>query len=182
MFLLSVLYQNGLWISVLMFLISLALLRFFILKVIRVVKQARILSVPLLEQQDIEFAEAGRVVLCLEGPRFSRRFANLHYELCAYGGVNIKGRTKRFHARTSGLRKARMELKSYEIPWPGPYSLRIQGLETGLTADADHRIVFMRPHLVPTITCVLGILLSGWLFIGSIVLFLLRVIVNGADT
>lgn len=35
----------------------------------------------------------------------------------------------------------------------------------------NHQIVLMRPHLARSIGCVLGILLSGGLLVGSLVLF-----------
>jgi len=62
-----------------LFAISAALLCFFILNVIRVVRQAHLLGVPLLEQQEIEFAKEGRVVLFRQGPLLSFRFANFDY-------------------------------------------------------------------------------------------------------
>lgn len=60
MSILAYIYRNGLWISVPLFILSAALLAYFILNVIRVVKQAHLRSVPLLEQQEIEFSEEGR--------------------------------------------------------------------------------------------------------------------------
>ncbi len=175
MSLLSYIYRNGLWISVPLFVISVALLAYFILSVIRVVRQAHLLSVPVIEQQEIEFIEAGRVVLCTQGPLLSFRFTNLDYELTG-DGIPIEGRTTWFHAKTSGFSWVRMEVKSYRIPRPGRYILRIKGLEPGSTADSNHRIVFMRPHLARSIGYVIGIVLTGLLFIGSIVLFFGRLL------
>jgi hypothetical protein len=172
---LSNIYRNGLWISVPLFIISAALLAYFILNVIRVVRQAHLLSVPLLEQQEIEFTEPGRVVLCTQGPLLSFRFAKLDYEITG-DGIAVESRTTWFHARTSGFSWVRMEVKSYRIPRPGRYVLRINGLEPGSTADSEHRIVFMRPHLARSIGYVIGIVLAGLLFIGSIVLFFLRLL------
>jgi hypothetical protein len=170
---LSFIYRNGLWISVPLFVISAVLLGFFILSVIRVVRQAHLLSVPLLEQQEIEFANEGRVVLCTQGPLLSFRFSKLDYELTG-DGVPIEGRTAWVPAKTTGFSWVRMEVKSYRIPRPGRYILRIKGLEPGSTADSEHQIVFMRPHLARSIGYVIGIVLAGLLFIGSIVLFFLR--------
>jgi hypothetical protein len=172
---LSYIYRNGLRISVPLFIIAVALLVYFILNVIRVVRQAHLLSVPLLEQQEIEFTEAGRVVLCTQGPLLSFRFAKLAYEITG-DGIPIEGRTTWFHARTSGFSWVRMEVKSYRIPRPGRYILRIKGLEPSSTADSEHQIVFMRPHLAQSIGSVIGIVLAGLLFIGSIVLFFLRLL------
>ena len=86
MLFLSYIYRNGLWISVPLFFIAVALLVYFIMNVIRAVREAHRLSVPLLEQQEIEFAEAGRVVLCTQGPLLSFRFGKLDYELAERPG------------------------------------------------------------------------------------------------
>src|SRR5512143_4040012 len=133
---LSWVYRNGLWISVPLLVFSAALLAFFILNVIRVVRLAHLLSVPLLEQQEIEFAKEGRVVLCTQGPLLSFRFAKLDYELTG-DGIPIEGRTTWFHSRTSGFSWVRMEVKSYRVPRPGRYILRIKGLEPGSVADSE---------------------------------------------
>ena len=172
--LLSVLYRNGLWISVLLFAVSAALLGFCILSVIRLVDRSKILSVPLAAQQAVEFPAAGRVVLCMEGPLLTRRFAHLDYELRPREGMPIEGKTTWFHARTPSLSKVRMELTSYEITKPGSYVLQIRGLEPGSRAGAEDRIVFMRPHLASSIGYVIGITLSAGLLIGSIVFFFIR--------
>ena len=172
---LSYIYRNGLWISVPLFIISVALLGYFILSVIRVVRQAHLFSVPVIEQQEIELTEAGRVILCTQGPLLSFRFAKLDYELTG-GGIPIEGRTTWFHAKTSGFSWVRMEVKTYRIPMPGRYLLRIKGLDPGSIADSKHQIVFMRPHLARSIGYVIGIVLTGLLSIGSIVLFFPRLL------
>jgi|MudIll2142460700_1097286.scaffolds.fasta_scaffold14547_3 hypothetical protein len=178
-YLLSVLYRNGLWISVLLFAVSAALLGFFILSVIRLVDRSKILSVPLVARQEVDFPAAGRVVLCMEGPLLTSRFAHLDYELRPREGMPIEGKTTWFHARTSSFSKVRMELKSYEITRPGSYILQVRGLEPGSRADSEHRIVFMRPHLVLSIGHVIGITLSAGLLIGSIVFFFIRLMEKG---
>jgi hypothetical protein len=173
------LYRYGLWISVPAFGVSAALLVFFIISVVRVVRQSHILSVPLLEQQEIEFPEAGRVVLCIEGPLLTTRFGNLDYDLRVAEGMPVEGRTTWFHAKTSSLSKVRMELKSYELPRRGRYILSIKGLGPGSKPDSENKIVFMKPHLAVSILYVIGITLSAVLLIGSLVLFLLRLTGQG---
>ena len=169
----SWLYRNGIWISLPAFILGGALLAFFILKVIRIIRHAHIVSVPLLEQQMINFPEPGRVILCTQGPRLSSRFAPLRYELLDETRV-LRGRTTWFHARTSGVSWVRREVQRYQIPAPGSYVLRITGLQPGDPPEANHKIVFMRPHLARSVGCIIGILLASVLFIGSIVLFSLR--------
>jgi hypothetical protein len=177
---LSWMYRNGVLISVPLFFISAVLLVYFILAVVRSTKQAHLFSVPLLEQQEIHFAEEGRVVLCTQGPLLSFRFSKLDYELTG-NSIPVEGRTTWFHAKTSGFSWVRMEVKSYPIPSPGRYILRIKGLEPHAAADSEHKIVFMRPHLARSMAYVIGIVLSGMLFIGSIVLFFLRLSSRNGD-
>jgi len=176
---LSYLYRNGIWISGPLFIVSAALLVYFIQQVIRVGRQAQILSVPLLELQEIAFGEGGRVVLCTQGPLLSSRFAKLGYELTG-DGIPVEARKTRFPVKTSGFSWVRLEVQSYHIPMPGGYMLRIKGLEPGSKADSEHRIVFMRPHKARSIGFVIGIVLAAFLFIGSIVLFSLRLLSQGS--
>jgi len=146
---------------------------FFIRGVVGLVRQSRILSVPLRAEQEVEFPEAGRVVLCLEGPLFTRRFARLDYELRASDGSAVSGRPALFRARTSGFSTARMELRVYRIPSPGRYALIIQGLREPNGKDSRESIVFMRPHLARTVCYVIGIVLSSGIFITGLVFALL---------
>lgn len=148
-------------------------LGFSIRGVVRLVRQSRILSVPLRAEQAVEFSEAGRVVLCLEGPLFTRRFARLDYALRAPDGSVVSGRPALFRARTSGFSTARMELWVYRIPSPGRYALSIQGLKELNGADSRESIVFMRPHLARTVCYVIGIVLSSGIFITGLVFTLL---------
>ncbi len=90
----SCIYRNGLWISVPLFIMSVALLVYLIRDVIKVMKQVRLTGVPLVEEQEVEFAEAGQVVLCMEGPRFTTRFANLSYRLIGPDGSPAKSRCR----------------------------------------------------------------------------------------
>lgn len=158
--------------------LSAVLLGFFIRGVIRLVRQSLIVSVPLLAEQEVEFPDAGRVVLCIEGPLFSRRFARLAYELRAGDGAVVSGRPALFRARTSGFSTVRMELKVYGIPRPGLYFLRIGGLTAALAPDPRERIVFMRPHFTRSIGYVIGIVLSSGFFITGLVFALLCFVSN----
>jgi len=83
---LSFLYKYGIWISVPVFILSVLLLARCISGVIKAEKETRLVSLPLLDRQEIDFALEGSVVLCMEGPMLSRRFANLEYELTGPDG------------------------------------------------------------------------------------------------
>lgn len=168
---LDFIYRNWLWFSVPAFFLSLVVLVRSIRGVVRTARKARLVDVPLLEQQEIEFHEQGRVVLCIEGPMFSTRFRKLDYDLDAPHGSPVRGRPSLFRARTSGLTWARMELRYYEIPHPGRYLLKIRGLKGGEPPDDRHRIVFMRPYLARSVAYILCIVLGAGLLVCSVVLF-----------
>jgi hypothetical protein len=166
--------RNVLWIAPPLMCISALLLGLLIRGEIRLVKQAKILSVPLVEQQEIEFQEAGRAVLCMEGPRLSRRFAGLHFTLRTSDGEPVAGRSTLLGLRTTGVSWVRLELQVYEIPHAGRYVLRVEGLGAPREGDAKHRLVFTRPVLAQTIGNVIGMIVSFGVFITSLVFFLVR--------
>lgn len=176
---LSVLDRNLLWIAPPLMCIAALALGLFIRSEVRLVKEAKILSVPLVAEQDVEFPEAGRVVLCVEGPRFSTRFARLDYELSTDSGAPVEGRTAWFHATTTGVKWARVEVRVYEIPHRGRYVLRVQRLGAAQERDAAHRLVFMRPHLAQTVGYIIGMIVSFGVFVTSLVFFVLRLMGEG---
>jgi hypothetical protein len=167
---LSLLDLAGLWISIPMICIGAALLPTCILKTVKLVKRAKLFSVPFVAEQEVEFTEAGRVVLCGEGPWLTSRFAFLRPELQGADGNLVPGRTAWFRAKTTSFSKVRMELKLFNIPKPGRYLLRIEQLKATQPADAEHAIVFMRPHLAQSVGYVIGMILAFALFAGGIVL------------
>ena len=173
---LSFLYKYGIWISVPVFILSVLLLVRCITGVIKAEKETRLVSLPLLDRQEIDFAVEGSVVLCMEGPILSRRFANLEYELAGPDGRVVRSRPVLFRSSTSGFSKAIMELRVYEIAQPGRHVFEIRGLGDERPSDAEHRMVFTLPHLARSMAYVLGIVFSAMLTIGSLVLFLMRVV------
>ena len=176
---LSVIWRQGIWISMPVLALGILLLMTCISGVIRTVITARLFSVPLVDRQEIEFTETGRVVLCIEGPIFTTTFRKLKYDLTGPNGMPVNGRIAFFRARTSGFSQVKMELKVYEITFPGLYVFKITGLDGERSSYEDHRIVFTRPHLSPVIAYIIGIVFAGMLIVGGIVLFFLRLISEG---
>jgi hypothetical protein len=179
---LSSIWRYGIWVSIPVFILSVLLLVDCITGVIRTVRNVRLLSVPLVDLQEIEFSEAGKVVLCLEGPLFTPFFRKLTYELIGPNGMPVKSRIAWFRARSSSFSQVKMELKVYEIAFPGRYVFKIAGLEGTTPPFEKHHMVFTRPHLGISMIYVIGIVIAGMLTTGSIVLFFLRLIsvVNGS--
>ena len=173
---LSFLYKYGIWISVPVCILSVLLLVRCITGVIKAEKETRLVSLPLLDRQEIDFAVEGGVVLCMEGPILSKRFANLEYELTGPDGRVVRSRPVLFRSSTSGFSKAIMELRVYEIAQPGRHVFEIRGLGDERPSDAEHRMVFTLPHLARSMAYVIGIVISAALSIGSLVLFLMRLV------
>lgn len=168
------------WLMALLCVSSLAALGLLVRAVLRMLRASRLLDVPLLERQDIEFPSAGRIVLCLEGPRFSPRLGRLQYELHLPGGAEVAGHRILFRTVTSGVSKARVSLRQYDLPYPGRYELAVRGLTAGDAGAPEHRVVFMRPNLLRTLLLVAGITVSSVLAITGLVLLLLAFVPTAA--
>lgn len=177
----SVLLRYGIWIAVPLMTFGLFLIVFCILKVIRVVKDAHVLSLPLVESQEIEFTAAGRLILFLEGPQFTTRFARLGYELRDTVGAPVASRRIWLRTKISGFSKVRLAVRTFDIPAPGRYVLNIENFGGFRERDTEHGLVFMRPFLRALIACVLGIVAGAGLFISNLVLFILRLASSGTD-
>ncbi len=173
------LYRHMLWIAPPVMCLSALLAGISIRNVIRLVKESRLVDLPLVEEQAFEFPEAGRVVLAEEGPQLSSRFRGLDYRLSTDGGALVAGRRAWFHAKTTGISWARVEVRVYEIPHPGLYVLRVLGLGAPREGDAKHRLVFTRPHVARSLGYVVSITLLSGIFIASLVFFFLRLTEKG---
>ena len=170
------LYESWIWLGVPMTVAAVVGLWLLISGVVAQSRRAHLFKVSLAANQVVEFREVGPVVLSIEGPRGSTRWASVDFELRGINGETVEGRTTWFHAVTSGVSTARMELLKYSIPRPGRYVLSMTGLGAERPGDAGHSVVFMRPHLRQSILYVLGIVLSSLVFIASLVFFLMRVV------
>lgn len=167
-------YHNGIWIFPPLFLVAAALLVGSIRAIVMLGRSARIATLPLQERQEVEFTDAGRVILCTEGPLLTGRFAQLRFEFLAADGAPLASHPTLFHAKSTTMSTVRMEMRSFLVERPGRHTLRIEGLGEARADDAKHRIVLMRPHLVQAVGLTIGITLSGGALIASLVLFLIR--------
>ena len=175
------LYRNGIIIAPPLFVSSAALLAICIVGLVRLGDRSRLCTLPCVEQQMVQLSDTGWVDLSLEGPRLSSRFSELAFELLSPEGTRMSSRSSWFHARTSGMSTVRMELVSFQIRSAGQYTLRIRTLGTALDEHARHRVVLSKPHLPRMVGYVLGVVLSAALLIGSVVLFILRLLSEGVS-
>jgi hypothetical protein len=134
--------------------------------------EAEILRAPVVARQTLGFPVAGRMALCLEGPRFRTWSQRCRYS-CedaataapvpiapSYSGSGVRSR-----------RYSRVQHGSLELPRPGEYVLHVEGVQP--TDAPDYTIVFMRPFTGRIIRFVLTCVLLGMLLIGSLVLAIL---------
>jgi len=168
------------WPFALLLVLALASLALLIRAVLRTLSSARLLDVALVEQQEIDFAAAGSVFLCAEGPRFTPGFRRLAFELRLPGGAPVHGREVLFGTTSSGFARARVTLRRFELPFAGRYLLTIRGLSGTDLAAAGHRIVFMKPHTLRSLLLVVGITFASAAAIASLVFFLLSLVAPAA--
>lgn len=168
--------MNQPWLLGASFLLGLATLGFLVRAAVRMVRTARLCEATLRERQIVEFPEGGRVLLCLQGPRFTPRFRRLRYELRQPGGASVPGRIVMLRSVTSGRSSARITLRSYTLPFAGRYELDIEGLQPTDVDAPEHRIVFTRPHLLRTMLLVVGMVIAAGLAITSLVFLLLALV------
>ena len=168
------------WLLGSLFAACLVALGLLVRAMLSTLRQARLCDLPLREQQEIDFPAAGRVVLCMQGPRFTPRFRRLRYELRLPGGAEVSSRPVLFRLVTSGLSQARVTLRTFALPFAGRYRLSVRGLEPDDVDSARHRIVFMRPHLLRSVLLIVGTTLVAALAVASLVFFLLAVVPTAA--
>jgi hypothetical protein len=138
-------------------------------RVLRIMRDALEVSVPVQPSQRIEFLNPGEKCLHIEGPLFTMRFGGLAYELVDEAtGMPVPLRMVWFRAKSSGWKRARLMLKRCTIPHAGSYVLTIRGMSEGFDASGL-AIVFTKPYMAPMIATILGLVFSGFLVIASIV-------------
>jgi len=170
----TMLYRYWIWAGPPMFLAALAGLVYAIAGVVATRKRAYLFRLPLRTEQEVAFLEAGVVVLSTEGPRLSRRFRGVKFALRGIDGGAVPRRAALFRARTSGISTVSTEDSIFEVPRPGRYLLTTAGVRAERDHDADHALVFTRPHLGRTVVFIVGIVLAAGVMITSLVFFLLR--------
>ena len=171
---LEFIWQYAVFVSVPMFCFGLALLIWCIIDLVRVVRAAVIIRLPLADEHTLTINQAGPLVLCIEGPLFSTRFGGFGYEMVSEGGEPVVCRRTLFRATTSGFTTARMEVRRFRVDRPGDYTLRVSGIGAPQPRDGEHHLVFVKPHLPAVLAHILGIIAAAWMLVGGLVMFILK--------
>ena len=165
-------YRLALWLAPVTLVLGVILLSQTIAGVMRAGRRARVATMPLAAEQAVVLADAGPIVLTLEGPLFSRP-PELTYTLVGPDGAGVPQRPVVFRMRSSGFSRGRLQLHRFEVTAPGPHVLRVEGLGRN-PRELDCLLILERPHAVATVAWVLGIIAAGFVVIGSLVTFFLR--------
>ena len=172
---LEFIWSYAILVSVPGFCLGVVLLIWCIVDLVRVVRAAVLIRLPLAEENPLTINQAGPLVLCIEGPLFTGRFAGLSYEMVSEDGAPVSCRRTLFRATTSGFTKARMEVRRFRPDRPGNYTLRVGGIGEPQPRDSEHHLLFVKPHLPAVVAHILGIILAAWLTIGGLVMSVLKV-------
>lgn len=124
---------------------------------------------PLAAEQEFTIREAAVLVLLVEVPRFGSDFRKFEFEVVekATGqSTKMSYDFVRAQGAVYGVTTMRVPLGRITVQRPGPYLVRIVGLQPG-TDYARSRIMFSRPYLgrmvlqiIGIVLCAIGMLLS----------------------
>lgn len=155
--------------------IPLAIGGFFLLKkiianLVRIIRLSLLQQVPLRYEAKVRFNEKGKVLMHIEGPRFTTAFRGLSYELYDINSnQHVKMRRNLMPMQSSGISSVRTLHRVLHITRQGEYVLRIHGLQ----GNKDYKncsIVFTRPYGLAVFLHILGILFAGGCLIFGIIM------------
>ena len=142
---------------------------------VRGLRHATILALPMAPSQSVNFPLSGQLDLYLEGRR-AANLSGLDFSLRDQQGTTVPLDSIVLRTTVSGGSRVRIKVRSFHLPHDGSYALDISGLRPGM--DPKNRVVVSRPvgglivrHVLALVG--LGILLAGSLA-GSIFLLVSR--------
>ena len=150
-------------------LLAAGLLAWTVRSLLRTVRGAVVLSVPMLPRQVVQFERAGQYALNVEADSLTALITGLEFTLVdTERRTAIPLRTAIMRTRVSSLSRARREMYAFSISAPGSYVLRTKGADESLLAGHPS-LVITRPFHGALVLHVLGLVASGALLIGSMV-------------
>ena len=151
---------------------------FAIRRLVRIHRSGFVARVALAPEQLLSLDSAGALVLHAEGPRFTRTFARLRYQLVEREtGAEVPLRPILLRSTVAGMSNVRLSLHTFAIERPGAYLLRVEGLRPE-TATEGHSLVFTRNTRGASALAVLAIVVSALALIGSVVVTGIAVVSN----
>ena len=118
---------------------------------------------PLVAEQEFELKEAQPLLLLVEVPRLGSGFRNLEFQVTetATGRVtSLSYNFLRAQGAVYGVTTMRVPIGRIEMAPPGPYLVRVLGLQTGADLSRS-RIMLSRPYLGRMVAQIIGIVVCG---------------------
>ncbi len=140
------------------------LLGFTIRSLLRTLRSSVVASLPLAAAQPVTFAAAGSYDLYAEGGSASARFGGLDFGIADADGRDVPMHRVVFRTVVSSFTRVRVQLRSFEIPHAGTYTLRVPG---GDDRPGDVQLLLGRPVRVRVIGHILALVALGIATIGS---------------
>ncbi|MGB8377668.1 MAG: hypothetical protein WCE70_04250, partial [Rhodanobacteraceae bacterium] len=138
-------------------------------RTLRVVRTSVVVRLPAVAEQEVEFEQPGRFILCVEHSRFDGGLLHARYALLDAAGRELPSVPVFFRTTVSGIASVRISLRAFAVAEPGRHRLIVTGMTTG--GDVSSRaLVFTRPFAVRLVFCILGILFGGCALVGGTVL------------
>jgi hypothetical protein len=149
--------------------VAMGALGWTIRSLLRTMRGAVVLSVPMMPRQVVRFEQPGEYALNIEADSQLAVIASLTFTLVdTERRTAVPLRTALVRTRVSSFSRARRELYGFSIAAPGNYVLRVDGAAESLAASHP-AVVITRPFHGALVLHVLGLVASGALMIGSIV-------------
>ena len=120
-------------------------------------------TLPLVQEQKVDLAAAGEMVLRIEMPRFDTDHRRLQFEIVeSLSGKVItmahRGRTN--SGATYGVTTMKVPIGRMAVSQPGSYIIRVAGMTAGKDYSA-YRLMFSQPYLARMAFQIVGIALCG---------------------
>jgi hypothetical protein len=150
-------------------LVAAGVLGWTVRSLLRTVRGAVVLSVPMMPRQVVQFERPGEYSLNVEADSLTALITGLKFTLVdTERRTAIPLRTAIMRTRVSSFSRARRELYAFSIAAAGSYVLRAEGADESLLAGHPS-LVITRPFHGALVLHVLGLVASGALLIGSMV-------------
>lgn len=169
-----------LWWSLPLMVVGLFALITVIVQFVKMLRGARVCRVPLAEASEVEINQIGRLFLRFEFPKLSSMTgSNLNYELFnrqrGDAPVELKPVVNPLPMKTGRMRT--FPVRVFQIAESGKYLLKVSGFDPQEDYSIYSLIISPPTHL-KAFLFVLGIVLSGLMFVGGLVF---TIIASGAN-
>jgi hypothetical protein len=150
-------------------LLGAVLLYFSITNTLKLLRESEVTRVPAAAETTVPFSAPGTYVLHVDQPRFNMAMLGAKFALRDEAtGTDVRSSPVIFRTTVSGMSRASVSVRYFEIERAGAYRLLVTGIDPG--ADVSRvQLIFTRPYAAPLTLLILGTVLGGMCLIGGLV-------------